>query len=76
LSYKKLENHKIIRTSFEFIFIIWKPVPAPNPMGMARGWKKSLRLLNGDGDEKALHGGGSRPVAIPTYFLLPKIGCL
>ena len=32
------------------------PIPAPNPMGMGMG-KNTPRLLNGDGDEKALPGG-------------------
>jgi hypothetical protein len=49
-----MKNHKIMRRSFEFIFIMGNPVPAPHLMGMG---KKSPWLLNGDGDEMALPGG-------------------
>jgi hypothetical protein len=51
-----MKNHKIMRRSFEFSFIMGNPIPAPNSMGMGIG-KKYLRLLIGDGDEMALPGG-------------------
>jgi hypothetical protein len=41
---------------FKISFFIRNPILALNPMGMRMG-KKSLQLLNGDGDEKALPGG-------------------
>jgi hypothetical protein len=54
LSCKKVENHKIVRRSFEFSFIMGKPIPAPMGMGMG---EKPPRLLNEDGYEKAFPGG-------------------
>jgi hypothetical protein len=51
-----MQNHKFIRKSFEFSFIMGNPIPAPNPMGTGMG-KKLPRLLNRDEDEKALSGG-------------------
>jgi hypothetical protein len=39
---KKMENHKIIRISFEFSFIMENPIPALHPMGMGMGMEKSL----------------------------------
>jgi hypothetical protein len=51
-----MKNHKKMRRSFEFSFIMGNPIPAPNSMGMGMG-KKSPRLLNEDGDEMTLPGG-------------------
>jgi hypothetical protein len=50
-----MKNHKIMRRSFEFSFIMENPIPAPNLIEMEMG-KKSPRLLNGNGDEMALSG--------------------
>jgi hypothetical protein len=34
LSCKKMKNHKIMRRSIEFSFIMGNPIPTPNSMGM------------------------------------------
>jgi hypothetical protein len=59
-----MRNYQTIRRSFEFSCIMGNPILALNLIGTEMG-KKSIRLLNGDGDEKALPE-GCRPVAIPT----------
>jgi hypothetical protein len=57
-----MENYKMIRRSFKFSLISGNPIPALDLMGTGME-KKSLRLLNGDGDERHFPM-GSRPVAM------------
>ena len=56
LCVKKIKHYEILIIPFELCVLMGNPIPALNPTGMGMG-KKYPRLLNGDGDEKALPDG-------------------